>query len=177
MRWTIDATHSSIEFGVRHMGISTVRGRFHEFDATVELDDNGTPTRVSAEIQATSIDTGVEQRDQHLRSADFFDVEKYPTLEFRSKAILPSGPHRYRVAGELSMHGVTAPVELELETSDEIQDPWGNRRIAGWLRGTLNRKTWGLTWNQVLEFGSLMVSEEVTLEIDVQVVEPSEAVV
>lgn len=177
MQWTIDPTHSSIEFGVRHMGISTVRGRFHEFDATVELDEKGTPQLVSAEIQAASIDTGVEQRDEHLRSADFFDVENYPTLVFRSKVISPNGPQRYRVTGELTMHGVTAPLELELETSDEIPDPWGNRRMAGWLRGTLNRKTWGLTWNQVLEFGSLMVSEEVKLEIDVQVVARQEAMV
>lgn len=175
--WTADPAHSSVEFAVKHMGIATVRGRFSEFDATAELDESLDPTVVSATIKAASITTGADQRDEHLRSPDFFDVEQYPTIEFRSTGIEPLGGNRYQATGDLTMHGVTKPVTLELERTDEISDPWGNRRVAATLTGTLNRKEWGLTWNQVLEFGALMVSEEVKLEITVQVVAEVEATV
>lgn len=177
MQWTADPSHSSVEFGVRHLGLSTVRGRFREFTAQVELDEQGEPQSIAAEIVAASIDTGVKQRDQHLRSPDFFDAERYPEIAFHATAIEPAGENRYRVTGDLTMHGVSAPVTLELETTDEMRDPWGNHRVAGSLSGKLSRKAWGLTWNQVLEFGGFAVSDEVKLEINVQVVAPQEATV
>lgn len=172
MKWQIDPQHSSIEFGVKHMGIATVRGRFTDFDAQAELDEDGAPNAINATIRANSIDTGVADRDAHLRSPDFFDVDQFPTLDFRSTAIERVGENRYLVAGELTMRGATHPVSLELERTEEIADPFGNRRIAGTLSGKINRKTWGLTWNQVLEFGALLVGEDVKLTLDVQVVTP-----
>lgn len=177
MQWNIDTTHSSVEFGVKHLGISTVRGRFREFTGAVDLDEDGVLRGVEATITAQSIDTGVEQRDQHLRSPDFFDAARFPTLEFRSTRIEPQGQGRYRVTGDLTMRGQTHPVTLEVEAADPVKDPWGNRRSAATASGRLNRKDWGLTWNQVLEFGGLAVAEEVRLTLDVEAVAPQPAVV
>lgn len=173
MHWNIDTTHSSVDFGVKHLGISTVRGRFREFTGSVELDEDGVLRGVAATIAAQSIDTGVEQRDNHLRSPDFFDAARFPTIEFRSTRIeaLPQG--RYRVTGDLTMRGQAHPVTFDVEAAQPVTDPWGNRRAAATVSGTLNRKTWGLTWNQVLEFGALAVGEEVKFTIDVEAVAPA----
>jgi len=170
MQWDLDTGHSSIEFGVRHMGISTVRGRFTTFEATPELSDTGVLTGVSATIDVASIDTGVQQRDDHLRSPDFFDAAQYPSMEFRSTEVERLNGRRYRVTGELTMKGLTHPVTLDVEVSEPVKDPWGNERVAAEAVGKLDRTNWGLKWNQVLEVGSLLVGEEVKFTIAVQAV-------
>lgn len=172
MTWLIDPAHSSVEFSVRHMGIATVRGRFADFTAEAELDEGGNPKAITASIRAASIDTGVADRDAHLRSPDFLNVERFPTVKFRSTAIESLEANRARVTGDLTIRGETHPVTFTLERTDAITDPWGKRRIAGTLTGKLDRKTWGLTWNQALEFGALLVGEEVKITIDVQVTAP-----
>ena len=177
MQWTIDQTHSSIEFGVKHLGISTVRGRFREFSGAVDLDEDGVLRGVEATIAARSIDTGVGPRDDHLRSADFFDVERFPTITFQSTRIEPLAEARYRLSGDLTMHGQTQPVTFDVAVAEPVRDPWGNQRLAASVAGKLNRKTWGLTWNQVLELGALMVGEEVTFAFDVEAVAPQPAAV
>jgi polyisoprenoid-binding protein YceI len=172
--WNIDPTHSSIEFRVRHMGIATVRGRFREFSGAIEVDDVGRLRHIAATIDAGSIDTGVDPRDTHLRSPDFFDAERFPTIEFHSTAIEPGNDGALRVVGDLSMHGVTHQVMFVTEAEPPITDPWGNRRGAASANGTLSRKDWGLTWNQTLEIGGVVVADEIrfTLEVEVVAAEP-----
>jgi polyisoprenoid-binding protein YceI len=170
-RWTVDPFHSSVGFAVRHMGLSTVRGTFQKFDATIETEADFTPLRIAATIDPASLETGVERRDGHLRSPDFFDVERHQTMQFVSTHITPAGPNRYTVVGDLTMRGVTRPVTLALEaTSGAVTDMEGKRRTGGTLSGTLNRKDWGLTWNQALELGGVLVGEDVTLTIEVSAV-------
>ena len=168
---TIDPNHSSIGFAVKHMMIATVRGRFGQFEGTVDVPD-GDPTQAQAEftIQAASIDTGVGPRDEHLRSADFFDAGNHPELRFVSRRIESLGGDRYRAEGDLTMRGVTKPVSLEVEVGDRVRDPWGNDRVGISARGKLNRKEWGLNWNQALEAGGMLVSDEVKLEIEAALV-------
>lgn len=159
--WTADLGHSSVEFAVKHLMISTVKGRFATFGATV-VTEEGALKSITAEIDAASINTGIDQRDQHLRSADFFEVEAYPVITFVSQEITPKGNGEYAVQGELSMHGITKPATFQVEVDGtEIKDPWGNRRIGATATGKLSRKEWGLLWNQALEFGGVAVSDEV----------------
>ncbi|MDQ3398130.1 MAG: YceI family protein [Deinococcota bacterium] len=172
MNMTIDPSHSNIEFAVRHMAIATVRGRFKNLTGTIEMAEDGSLTGVDAVIEASSIDTSESNRDAHLRSPDFFDADTYPELRFKSTAIEATAEGSYRVVGDLTMHGQTRPVTLAVETSSPITDPWGNKRAAAQATGKLNRKDWGLTWNQVLEMGALLVSEEVRFNFDVQAVAP-----
>ena len=169
--FTIDPVHSSIGFAVKHMMITTVRGRFGEFSGTVELPD-GDASKAQAEftIQAASVDTGVGPRDEHLRSADFFDAATHPELRYVSSRIQSLGGDRYRADGELTIRGVTKPVALQIEVGDRVRDPWGNERVGLAAHGKLNRKDWGLNWNQALEAGGMLVSEEVKLEIDAALV-------
>jgi polyisoprenoid-binding protein YceI len=168
--WALDQAHTGITFSVRHMGIATVRGRFTQFSGSVELDEGGALTGVEATIDAASIDTGVEQRDAHLRSADFFDVDRFPTLTFRSTMVRRRGDDGYDVEGDLTLHGESHPVRLAVEVTPQVTDPWGKERVAATATGTLDRRRWGLTWNQVLESGGLLVSDEVRLTLDVQAV-------
>jgi len=172
MQWNIDPTHSSIEFSVKHLGIATVRGRFRKFEALAETGPDGQLKRVDATIDAASIDTGVDQRDEHLRSADFLDVARYPQIRFVSTGIKPGGAGESLVTGDLILRGVTRPVTFTLEQGGAIKDPWGNRRIASSATGRLSRKEWGLTWNQALELGGVMVGDEVKFTIEVEVVAP-----
>ncbi len=170
MNWTIDSTHSSIDFSVRHLAISTVRGRFKNFAAQAEVGPDGRLQKIEATIEPQSIDTGVADRDAHLRSADFFDVAKYPEIRFVSTFIKPLDKARTEVTGELTMHGVSKPVTFVLESGEAIKDPWGNRRLAAAASGVLNRKDWGLTWNQLLELGGVAVSDEVKWSLEVEAV-------
>lgn len=170
MQWNVDPTHTSIEFGVRHLGIATVKGRFKKFSATVEASESGQIQGIEATIDTASIDTGVDQRDDHLRSADFFDVAKYPEIKFVSTGVKEVGPGESVISGDLTLHGITRPVAFKLEQEKGLKDPWGNQRIASTATGKLNRKDWGLTWNQALELGGVMVGEEVKFTLDVQVV-------
>jgi len=169
MKWNLDSTHTQVGFSVKHMAISTVRGRFSKFDGTGETDDTGRLTKATLHIDAASIDTNQEQRDAHLRSADFFDAEKFPTLTFESTGITQDGED-VTVTGNFTMHGVTKPLVLKGEAAPTVKDPWGMQRTALTLEGKLNRKDWGLGWNQALELGGLMVSEDVKLSIELEAV-------
>ncbi|MEJ2288085.1 MAG: YceI family protein [Deinococcales bacterium] len=170
MKWNLDPAHSSIEFSVRHMGFATVRGRFKAFTMDVESDDQDRLSRVEATIEAHSVDTGEPQRDQHLRSADFLDAERFPELHFRGTRIEALDRNRYRVAGDLTVRGEARPVTFDVDVQGPINDPFGNVRVAAQAHGKLNRKDWGLAWNQVLEAGALLVGEEVKFTLDVQAV-------
>jgi len=176
MRWNLDPAHSSVEFSVRHMGFATVRGRFKECSVDVESDDNRL-SRLSARIEAASIDTGEPQRDQHLRSDDFLAAERFPELRFEGSRIEVTGEDRYRVSGDLTIRGTAKPVSFDVEVQKPINDPFGNVRVAAEATGRLNRKDWGLNWNQVLEAGALLVGEEVRFTIDLQAIAAQEAAV
>jgi len=168
--WSIDPSHTSLDFAIRHMGISTVRGRFKKLGGTIETSDNETLKSIEVTIDPVSIDTGDSKRDEHLRSADFFDVERYPEIVFRSTRVEPRGNGRYAIGGELSIHGQTRRAAFEVETASPVNDPWGNLRAAASGNGKLNRKDWGLTWNQALEFGALLVGEDVKFTLEVEAV-------
>lgn len=170
-QWTIDPAHTTVEFAVRHMGIATVKGRFKGVAGTVQATEDGRLVFVEATVDAATIDTGEPQRDAHLRSADFLDVENHPSITFRSTQIQPLGANRYLVEGDLTIRGVRRPVRFEVETTEPVTDPWGMRRAAASATGKLNRKDWGLTWNQVLEFGALLVGEEVRFSLEVEAVQ------
>jgi polyisoprenoid-binding protein YceI len=170
MQWKLDTSHTSLDFRVRHMGIATVRGSLKVREGSVETDAEGHPVRVEAIIDAASITTHEPQRDAHLRSPDFLHAEAYPEIRFVSTKIEPLGERRYRVTGDLTLRGVTKPVQFEVETTIPVKDPWGNTRVAASASGVLNRKDWGLAWNQVLEMGSLLVGEEVRFAVDTEAV-------
>ena len=169
MQWTLDTTHTQVGFSVKHMAISTVRGRFTTFNGTGETNEAGRLVKAAFTIDTASIDTNQEQRDAHLRSADFFDAEQFPTLSFESTEIEQDGTD-IEITGNFTMHGVTRPVTLKGETTAVVQDPWGNTRTALALEGKLLRKEWGLTWNSALEFGGVMVSEDVKLSLELEAV-------
>lgn len=169
MQWNLDAQHTQVGFSVKHMAISTVRGRFTKFNGAGETDASGKLTKATFTIDAASIDTNQEQRDAHLRSADFFDAEQHPTLSFTATTIEQNGTN-ITIVGDFTMRGVTKPVTLKGETAPVVKDPWGMTRTALTLEGRLSRKDWGLTWNQALEFGGVLVSEEVNLHLELQAV-------
>lgn len=171
MRWTIDPSHSTAEFTVRHLMITNVRGRFGKVAGTVELDlERPEQAKIDVTIDAASIDTGDEKRDAHLRSGDFFDVEHHPKLEFKSKKVARKGDG-FEVTGDLTMHGVTKEITLEVEgPTSPTKDPWGGTRVGASATGKLNRKDWGLHWNAPLEAGGVLVGEQVKLAIDVSLV-------
>lgn len=169
--WNIDSTHSSIGFTVRHMVFSKVRGRFGAYTATLALDEADlTRSKIEVQIEAASIDTGTEQRDGHLRSADFFDVEKYPQLRFRSTRIEKVDDASYRMIGELTIRDVTREVALDVEATGKGKDPWGNERLGFVAKTSFNRKDYGLNWNQLLEAGGVLVGEKVEIELEIQAV-------
>jgi polyisoprenoid-binding protein YceI len=169
--WSIDPTHSSVEFAVRHLMITTVKGRFNAVEGTVVLDE-ANPAASTAEItiQAASIDTREPQRDAHLRSADFFEVEKYPTLTFRSSGVRDITAGGFTLDGDLTIHGVTRPVRLEVVSEGRARDPWGGERAGYTATTRIKRSDFGLTWNQLLETGGLTVSDEVKITLDVELV-------
>lgn len=168
--WNIDQSHSGINFSIRHMVVSKVRGRFTKYSGTLELGEELTDSKVEVSIDAASIDTGTAQRDDHLRSADFFDVQKFPELKFRSKRIEKLDEDRYRLLGELTIRDTTREVSLDVEYGGQAKDPWGNQRVGFLAKGSLDRKDFGLGWNQVLEAGGFLVGDRVELELEVQAV-------
>jgi polyisoprenoid-binding protein YceI len=169
--WDADASHSSIEFTARHLMATKVRGRFSEWTATLTTAEAPADSKVEAHIQTASITTFNEGRDNHLRSADFFDAEKYPTIDFVSTSIGElDGKQHFTVTGDLTMHGVTAPVTLDTEFAGVFEDPYGQTKAAFSGRGEINRETWGLTWNQPLQGGGWLVSKTIVVEFDVQFV-------
>lgn len=169
--WALDPLHTHAEFAVRHLMISTVKGRFTEVSGTLQADE-ADPSRSSIEIEidVASIDTRVADRDQHLRSADFFDAESHPKITFRSRRIEPAGDKRYRVVGDLAIRGTTREVELDVQEEGRAKDPWGGERVGFSVVGRLNRGDYGLKWNQALETGGVMVGEQVKLHIDAEFV-------
>ena len=169
MQWTLDTTHSAAEFAVRHLMISTVKGRFNTFAGDGETNADGTLKTAELTIDAASINTNVEGRDNHLRSADFLDVEKFPTITFRSTKIDQKGTD-ITLTGDLTMHGVTKPVTLTGELAQAVTDPWGNQRTALAVTAKINRRDWGLQWNQALEAGGWAVGEEVKLSVELEAV-------
>ena len=169
--YEIDSAHSAAHFSVRHLMISNVKGEFSKVTGTVVYDPNNVEAaRVNATIDATTINTRDEQRDAHLRSADFFDTEKYPTLTFKSTQVSKS-KNKLRVTGDLTIHGVTREVILDVDgPTAEVKDPWGNTRVGATASTKINRKDWGLTWNSALETGGVLVGEEVTITLDIEAV-------
>jgi polyisoprenoid-binding protein YceI len=169
--WTIDPAHSEASFAVKHLMISTVKGNFRNVSGTIVLDEsNPAASHVEADIDTASIDTRQEQRDTHLRSADFFDVEKYPALTFRSTKVESLGNGQFRVAGDLTIRDVTKPVVLDVEETGRGKDPWGGERVGYSATTKFDRTDFGLTWNQALETGGIMVGNEVKVTLDVQAV-------
>ena len=169
--YNIDPAHSTVGFAVTHMVINTVHGKFKEFTGSVSVEDGQVQNSV-ATIQAKSIDTGVERRDNHLRSADFFDVEKFPTIAFKSKRAEKRGSESVLI-GDFTMHGVTKELALPVTLKGPIKDPWGNNRIGLQARAKLNRRDYGLTYSQALETGGLVVSDEIEIEINAEAVKPA----
>lgn len=171
VKWTIDPTHSEIGFKVKHMMFSNVSGKFERFEASAEVEgENFAAGTFRFSADAASISTGNEDRDNHLRSADFFDVANHPTLEFVSTGAKAISDSEFELTGDLTLRGATKPVVLRVEFGGVMADPWGNTKAGFTISGTLNRKEWGLTWNAALEAGGVLVSEDVRLSIDVQLV-------
>jgi len=170
--WQIDPVHTTVGFSVRHMTISTVRGQFNKVAGTITANDNDPATAViEATIDTASIDTHSPDRDSDLKSANFLDVAKYPTMTFKSKKIEAAGPGKYNVVGDLTLHGVTKEVTLAVEaTGAPIKDPWGNTRAGATATTTISRKDFGLTWNKMIEAGGAVVGDAVAVEIDVEAV-------
>jgi polyisoprenoid-binding protein YceI len=168
--WKVDPAHSSVGFEVKHMMISTVRGHFREFEGTLEAAEDPSQSRAWGSVKTASIDTGSAERDEHLRSPDFFDVERYPEARFESTRLDPLGGAKWRVTGELTIKDVTREVQFDAVVQGAGEDPWGNERVGVAVRGTVNRKDFGLTWQQPLARGGLLVGEDVSILVDVSAI-------
>jgi polyisoprenoid-binding protein YceI len=170
-QWRVDPAHTNAEFAVKHMMITTVRGRFTGVDGTVTQDaSNPANSRIEVSIKAGSIDTRVPERDAHLRSPDFLDVEKYPEITFRSTKIERAGDERIRVAGDLTIHGVTRPIILDVQEEGRGKDPWGGERAGFSGTTTIDRREYGLQWNQALEHGGWLIGHDVKITLDVELI-------
>ena len=168
--WSIDASHTHVEFSVRHLMIATVKGRFADVQGTIALDEaDPTKAEIDVTIGAASIDTRMPQRDEHLRSADFFDVARFPTLTFKSRSVTASGD-TLKVTGDLTMRGVTREIVLDVTSHGQQVDPWGGLRAGFEATGRIKRSEFGLTWNQALEAGGVAVSDDVKIAIDAELV-------
>jgi polyisoprenoid-binding protein YceI len=169
--YTVDPSHSRIGFVARHAMVSKVRGSFNEFEGTGYFDaENPANSRLELTIKAASVDTRNPDRDAHLRSNDFFDMERYPKITFSSTRVEQVDAENYRITGDLTMKGVTRPVTVDLEYTGTSIDPYGNERIGLEGKATVNRKDWGINWNAALEAGGVLVSEKVTLEFEVSAI-------
>lgn len=167
--WTLDKAHTKIGFTAKHLMVTKVRGHFDEFDATVEIADELTESKIDVKLAAQSITTGAADRDGHLRSGDFFDVENHPDLRFVSTDIVGDGDD-WKVTGDLTIRGVTRPITLDVTYEGSAIDPWGNEHVGFTVSAKMNREDWGLTWNAALEGGGWLVSKDVTLEIEGQLI-------
>jgi len=170
--WTIDTAHSAINFSVRHMMFGKTRGQFNRWQGRLQLvPEKLTSSSVEVTIDASSIVTSDEQRDTHLRSADFLDAEKFPTLTFRSTRVDDLGGGNLRILGDLTVHGTTREVVLEAEYGGNTKDPWGNNRAGFGARTSIDRTDFGLKWNMALEAGGIVVGNKVDIEIEVEAVQ------
>ena len=168
--WQVDSAHTAVQFAVRHLMVSTVRGTLGKAKGTVNLDE-GDPTKstVEASIDVNGIDTREPKRDQHLKSPDFFDVEKYPTVTFKSKKVTKVSDTKFKVAGDLTMHGVTKEVVLDVEgTPKPLTDPFGNVKLGGIATTKVNRKDFGINWSSAMDGGGVVVGDEVDVTIDIE---------
>ncbi len=169
VKYTVDAAHSKIGFAVKHLMISDVTGEFKDFDGSFMFDDaKGEVSDANFSAKTASINTGNSKRDEHLQSADFFDAAKYPTLTLTNSKIKKAGKNKYKWMADLTMHGVTKPVTLDLEHKGTVKDAWGNTVAAFSATGKIKRSEWGLNWNKALEAGGVTVSDEVRLMLDVE---------
>lgn len=176
MSWQLDKSHSEISFSVRHMMISTARGRFEDFDGKFEVNETDPgQSKIEVTIQAASINTKDGQRDGHLKSPDFFDVEKYPTLSFKSTRIEQVNGQNFRLIGDLTIKDVTKEVALAVEYAGQSKSPWGTVSAGFSAHTKINRKEWGLVWNVALETGGMLVGEEVSINIELELVKQPEA--
>lgn len=167
--WTLDPMHVEVGFAIRHLMISTVRGRFGSASGTIEFDEtNPANSKIDVSIDVASIDTRQEMRDNHLRSADFFDVANHPVMHFVGKTIDGDVKKKFKVVGELTIRGITREVTLDVENEGMTTDPWGNQRVGLSATAKINRSDFNLTWNQALEAGGVVVGEEVKLSIDAE---------
>jgi polyisoprenoid-binding protein YceI len=170
--WQVDTAHSAVTFTARHMMVTKVRGRFKDFSADIVIGEDPLQSTVNATVQMASIDTGDSGRDDHLRTNDFFDIENHPTMTFRSTSLEGSGDE-YKLNGDLTIRGVTRPVTFDLEVGGAGKDPWGNTKSGFTATGTINRKDFGVEWNAPLETGGVLVGDKVTIEIDIEALQPS----
>ena len=169
--WNIDPTHSQVEFAVRHLMISTVRGRFADVKGTVVTDESDpSKAEVDVVIGVNSIDTREPQRDAHLKSADFFDAEAFPAITFKSTRVIGGRGDRFELVGDLTIHGVTREVTLDVTSEGRAKDPWGGERAGYSATTRINRRDFGLTWNQALETGGFVVGDEIKISLDLELV-------
>ena len=175
--WTLDADHTEVGFRVRHMMVSWTKGHFQKFQGTIAYDDaHPEQTRVDIDIDTASVDTNLAKRDEHLRSADFFDVAKYPRMTFKSTKVERAGEGKLKVTGDLSLHGVTRPVVLEVsDIGPARNDPWGGVRRGATATARLHRKDFGLVWNGTLEGGGVLVGDEVLIQLDIELLKQQPA--
>lgn len=167
--YTLDPAHTMVEFVVRHLGLAKIRGRFSGFDGVIEIADRPEESKVTVDVDLASIDTREPNRDEHLRTNEFFDVPNHPTMSFRSTRVTGSGTN-WTVEGDLTLRGATNPVTLDVTFEGAGGDPWGGQRIAFSASGEIDREQWGMNWNQALETGGFVVGKKVKLELEVEAV-------
>jgi polyisoprenoid-binding protein YceI len=176
MAWVIDPAHTEVNFTVRHMMISNVRGQFQKLSGTIEFDEaNPAATTVDVQIEAASVNTREEKRDSHLKSPDFFDAAQYPYLIFKSRRVEVTDASHARLTGDLTIRDVTKEVALEVEYNGSAKSPWGTLSVGFSAMTSLNRKDWGLTWNVALETGGILVGDQVNISIELEIVKQPEA--
>lgn len=168
-QWALDPAHAEVAFIGRHFGLTKIRGRFNRVSGTVRIAETPDESTVSVDIHMASVSSGDQTRDDHLRSADFFDIENHPTATFRSTVVQVTGATG-TIRGDLTIKGVTRPVTLDVSFEGAATDPWGGKRAVFSAIGSINREDWGLTWNMILEAGGLLVSKEIRLEIDIELI-------
>ena len=168
--WKLDPAHSLVEFSAKHMMITTVKGRITDVEGVIYTDEKDPKkSSVEATLKAASIDTRTDQRDQHLRSADFLNVEKYPTIKFRSTRIEGDKDH-FKLTGDVTIRDVTRPITLDVEFEGRTKDPWGGERVGFSAKGKIDRRDFGLTWNQALETGGVLVGNDIKIDLEIQAV-------
>jgi len=167
-QWSVDAAHSTVEFVARHLMVTKVRGRFTDYQADVTIAEVPEDSSVNVTIQVASVSTGDESRDGHLKSADFFDAETYPTITFASTAVRATGDSSWKVDGDLTIRDTTKPVTLDVEFGGVATDPWGNDKALFEASTEVDREDWGLTWNQPIAGGGVLVSKKIKLELEIQ---------
>lgn len=171
--WSVDPAHSKIAFGVKHMGIATVRGEFTDFEGTLEIGEDLASARALGTVNVQSVDTNEPQRDEHLRSPDFFDAAQYPEIRFASDKIEALDEEEFRITGQLTIHGVTNEIVLHAEVQGTDIDPWGNERVGLEITGQLSRDDYGMQFNQMLGSGNMLVGDKVKLALDISAVKQS----